>query len=191
MVCHSLASVKNLPSQNIFSLAGFHQTSSIKTYLLTCWLPSKIVHQKISSQLLASFNSVTSPHQGGQVKEEQLFSISSQSLRVCIHVHASRPSTQARHAEQKGTPDSDRNVCMCKTTTPRGAGGANRQHDVDEEGRGLRPGETWAGTGRAAPRRSPLEICLSAGCADPLTRQDPPPGSTWYESWYTGAADGV
>ena len=63
---------------------------------------------------------------------------------------------------------------MCKTTMPRGAGGANRQDDVDEEGRGLPPGETWAGTGRAAPRRSPLEIGLSAGCADPLTRQDLP-----------------
>ena len=165
MVCHSLASIKNLPSKNIFSLAGFHQnlpsknlfslagfhqTHSIQKALLNCWLHSILSHHRI--------------------KQEQLFS--AQSLCVCVLMCTQvRPSTQARHAEQKGTPDSDRNVCMCKTTMPRGAGGANRQDDVDEEGRGATRRNVG---GHAVPRRSPLEIGLSAGCADPLIRQDLP-----------------
>ena len=54
---------------------------------------------------------------------------------------------------------------------PRGAGGANRQDDVDEEGRGATRRNVG---GHAVPRRCPLEIGLSAGCADPLIRQDLP-----------------
>ena len=84
---------------------------------------------------------------------------------MCVYTPPQvRPSTQARHAEQKGTPDSDRNVCMCKTTMPRGAGGANRQDDVEKEGRRLPPGHERA-VGKEGGRGDVAqfsEICLSA-----------------------------
>ena len=52
---------------------------------------------------------------------------------------------------------------------PRGAGGANRQDDVDEEGRGATRRNVG---GHAGPRISPSEIGLSSGCADPPIRQE-------------------
>ena len=86
-------------------LVQLHSTTARKADQ-SAWLPSRSLHQKISR--------IVHPKIASQLLNCCLLSNSSQlNLCVCVLMCTQvRPSTQARHAEQKGTPDSD-GGCVC------------------------------------------------------------------------------